>query len=126
MQCYTELLPPTGVTHALSVPFLSAKANNLIVARSSLLQVFSLLKPAPQQQAQSSETHSPPTKLVLEKEYPLAGTVTDLSRVKTLNTKSGGEAILVAVRNAKLSLIEWDPNDKTFPPSPFIITNERI
>lgn len=109
MQCYTELLPPTGVTHALSVPFLSSKANNLIVARSSLLQVFSLLKPAPQQQAQSSETHSPPTKLVLEKEYPLAGTVTDLSRVRTLNTKSGGEAILVAVRNAKLSLIEWDP-----------------
>lgn len=109
MQCYTELLPPTGVTHALSVPFISATSNNLIVARSSLLQVFSLLKLSPQSQTENVETHSSATKLILEKEYNLPGTVTDLSRVKTLNTKSGGEAILLAVRNAKLSLIEWDP-----------------
>lgn len=114
MQCYTELLPPSGVTHALAVPFLSATANNLIVVRSSLLQVFSLATPA-QRLAENAETHpttSPHpsgTKLILEKEYSLPGTVTDLSRVKILNPKSGGEAILIAVRNAKLSLIEWDP-----------------
>jgi cleavage and polyadenylation specificity factor subunit 1 len=35
--------------------------------------------------------------------------VTDISRVKPLFTKSGGEAILLAARNAKLSLVEWDP-----------------
>ncbi|KAJ5552933.1 Cleavage/polyadenylation specificity factor A subunit C-terminal [Penicillium frequentans] len=110
MQCYTELLPPTGVTHALALPFLSSTASNLIVVRSSLLQVFSLLKPS----SESTETHSASfypsePKLVLEKEYNLPGTVTDLSRVKILNSKSGGEAILLAVRNAKLSLIEWDP-----------------
>ncbi|CEO58535.1 hypothetical protein PMG11_03252 [Penicillium brasilianum] len=114
MQCYTELLPPSGVTHALAVPFLSATAKNLIVVRSSLLQVFSLSAPA-QRLAENAETHPttsphpPGTKLILEKEYSLPGTVTDLSRVKILNPKSGGEAILVAVRNAKLSLIEWDP-----------------
>ncbi|KAJ6109745.1 hypothetical protein N7486_001980 [Penicillium sp. IBT 16267x] len=110
MQCYTELLPPTGITHALALPFLSSRASNLIVVRSSLLQVFSLLKPS----SESTETHSALShpsepKLVLEKEYNLPGTVTDLSRVKILNSKSGGEAILLAVRNAKLSLIEWDP-----------------
>lgn len=111
MQCYTELLPPSGVTHALAVPFVSATANNLIVVRSSLLQVFSLIKSSPQSQGEVSEAHSHPsgTKLVLEKEYHLPGTVTSLSRVKTLNTKSGGEAIILALRNAKLSLIEWDP-----------------
>lgn len=114
MQCYTELLPPTGVTHAVSIPFISATANNLVVVRTSLLQVFSLVKTYPQaskEKSGSSTTLSsqPETKLVLEKEYPLSGTVTDLSRVKTLTTKSGGEAILLAVRNAKLSLIEWDP-----------------
>lgn len=111
MQCYTELLPPTGVTHALAVPFLSSTANNLIVIRSSLLQVFTLRKCTSQRPEESTtETHSSSTtKLVLEKEYALSGTVTNLSRVKTLNTKSGGEAILLAVRNAKLSLIEWDP-----------------
>lgn len=114
MQCYTELLPPTGVTHALAVPFTSATANNLIVVRSSLLQIFSLLKSSAQTQGEVSEAHSttfhsPGAKLILEKEYPLPGTVTNLSRVKTLNTKSGGEAIILALRNAKLSLIEWDP-----------------
>jgi len=114
MQCYTELLPPTGVTHALALPFTSATSNNLIVVRSSLLQVFSLLKPTSQQQRESTEIHSsasyqPETKLILEKEYSLPGTVTDISRVKPLNTKSGGEAILLAFRNAKLSLVEWDP-----------------
>jgi len=114
MQCYTELLPPTGVTHAVAAPFISATANNLIVVRTSLLQVFSLVKTSPQSskgggELSSSQTSHPETKLVLEKEYPLSGTVTDLSRVKLLNTKSGGEAIIIAVRNAKLSLIEWDP-----------------
>jgi cleavage and polyadenylation specificity factor subunit 1 len=114
MQCYTELLPPTGVTHALAAPFISATANNLVVVRTSLLQVFSLIKPSLQPQEdgldnQVSQFSQPETKLVLEKEYQLSGTVTDLSRVKILNTKSGGEAILIAVRNAKLSLIEWDP-----------------
>jgi cleavage and polyadenylation specificity factor subunit 1 len=119
MQCYTELLPPSGVTHALAVPFLSAKADNLIVVRSSLLQVISLHSSPAQRLAENAETHptthqtapSPTsgTKLILEKEYQLPGTVTDVSRVKILNSKSGGEAILIAVRNAKLSLIEWDP-----------------
>lgn len=111
MQCYTELLPPTGVTHALAVPFLSSAANNLIVVRSSLLQVFTLSQCISPRPEDSTEPHtSSATKLVLEKEYTLSGTVTNLSRVKTLNTKSGGEAILLAVRNAKLSLIEWDPD----------------
>lgn len=49
------------------------------------------------------------SKLVLEGQCLLPGTITDLCRVKVLNTKSGGEAILIAFRNAKLSLIEWDP-----------------
>jgi cleavage and polyadenylation specificity factor subunit 1 len=115
MQCYTELLPPSGVTHALAVPFLSAAANNLIVVRSSLLQVFSLHSSPAQRLAENAETHpttsshTSGTKLILVKEYQLPGTVTDLSRVKILNSKSGGEAILIALRNAKLSLIEWDP-----------------
>ncbi|KAL4802870.1 CPSF A subunit region-domain-containing protein [Aspergillus unguis] len=112
MQCYTELLPPTGVTHALAVPFLSATTNNLIVARTSLLQIFSLRtvpytsKDFDDQPAQNG--HESYT-LVLVKEYQLPGTITDLCRVKILNTKSGGDAVLVASRDAKLSLIEWDP-----------------
>ena len=113
MQCYTELVPPTGVTHALSAPFLSATANNLVVIRTSLLQIFSLLKTTQPEgvaanDGTSRSSQPETTKLVLEKECSLPGTVTDVSRVKILNSKSGGEAILLAFRNAKLSLIEWD------------------
>lgn len=49
-------------------------------------------------------------KLVLVSEHHVAGTITALSRVKVLNSRSGGEAVLIAVRDAKLSLIEWDPD----------------
>lgn len=77
-----------------------------MVARTSQLQIFSLIKVTPRSEAAQDQAVS---KLVLEGEYPLAGIITDLCRAKILNTKSGGEAILIAFRNAKLSLIEWDP-----------------
>ena len=135
MQCYTELTPPTAVTHSLSLPFLSSSANNLIIAKTSQLQIFSLksiasntntehVRNAAQNTNQSNRSgksllqsevvplrgervHT--TKLVLVAEYNLSGTITSIARVKILKSKSGGEAILVAVRDAKLSLIEWDP-----------------
>lgn len=140
MQCYTQLTPPTAVTHSLSLPFLSSSANNLIVAKTSLLQIFSvksiitnanstLDKPAaresnrtrlgegngPQTPLLSSDKNTQraeklhTTKLVLVAQYDLSGTITAIARVKILRSKSGGEALLVALRDAKLSLIEWDP-----------------
>lgn len=114
MQCYTELLPPSGVTHALSIPFISPSANNLVVAKTSLLQIFSLVDSASdlgsiQSEEKPRQDRLQGTKLVLIAEYTLPGTVTNLGKVKILDSKSGGEAILVACRHAKLSLIEWDP-----------------
>lgn len=137
MQCYTELTPPTAVTHSLALPFLSASANNLVIAKTSLLQVFALKSVVtntsddPSRHVQissqnlreeangpdSSVPHSATakgdrlhtTKLVLVAQFELAGTITSLARVKVLRSKSGGEALLVALRDAKLSLVEWDP-----------------
>ena len=132
MQCYTELTPPTAVTHSLSLPFLSSSANNLVVAKSSLLQIYSLKSvithnhdgaTAPDTaKTRNSIVNGPTshpdstrgdrlqsTKLVLIAQYELSGTVTSLARVKILQSKSGGEALLVALRDAKLSLVEWDP-----------------
>lgn len=123
MQCYTELLPPTAVTHAASLPFISATANNLVVAKTSLLQIFSIKTVNTHQSSGSDggelsleapngaqELHQT-SKLVLIGEYTLSGTVTALARVKTVSTKSGGEALLVSFRDAKLSLVEWDPEN---------------
>ena len=106
MQCYTELIAPSAVTHAASLSFLHAKANNLVVAKTSLLQIYSLKtngKGLPETNISS--------KLVLIAEYPLSGNVTSLAPVKALNTKSGGDALLIAFKDAKLSLVEWDPDN---------------
>jgi cleavage and polyadenylation specificity factor subunit 1 len=128
MQVYTEITPPTAVSHAINLPFLSSRANNLIVAKNSLLQVFELkstvteVAPGAGDDADNAtanfdtEAADVPlqrtentAKLVLVGEFPLAGTVISLARIKALNTKSKGEALLVAFRDAKLSLVEWDP-----------------
>ncbi|PVI08231.1 hypothetical protein DM02DRAFT_666191 [Periconia macrospinosa] len=128
MQCYTEIAPPTAVSHAIHLPFLTPKATNLVVAKNSLLQIFELKSVVTEVATDSDagfENAGPlldteavdvplqrneyTTKLVLVGEFPLAGTVISLARVKALNTKSKGEALLVAFRDAKLSLVEWDP-----------------
>ncbi|CAO1598257.1 mRNA cleavage and polyadenylation factor subunit [Xanthoria calcicola] len=131
MQTFTELTPPTTVTHSLSLPFLSASANNLVVAKTSLLQIFSLKSvlndttatsdhllqarrhsfhgPASTTAVPRHGERAPTTKLVLIAQYELSGVVTSLARVKLQDSRSGGEALLVSLRNAKLSLVEWDP-----------------
>ncbi|OAL56008.1 protein CFT1 [Pyrenochaeta sp. DS3sAY3a] len=127
MQCYTEIAPPTAVSHAISLPFLSSRANNLVVAKNSLLQVFefkstttdvSSARDEADNAAANLDTEAADVpfqrtestaKLILVAEFPLAGTVISLARIKALNTKSRGEALLVAFRDAKLSLVEWDP-----------------
>jgi len=142
MQCLTELTPPTAVTHALYLPFLAPSSNNLVVAKTSLLQIFSLKTVTAEVGTRSHGTASEhihhttrrefendnldqsylasditlqkserlqSTKLVLVSEYTLSGTILSIARVKTLGSLSGGEALLVAFKDAKLSLVEWDP-----------------
>ncbi|KAG5914028.1 hypothetical protein E4U42_000727, partial [Claviceps africana] len=151
MQVYTELVAPSAVTHSLSLPLVSAAANNLVVAKGSLLQIFTTKhisaeldpqNPDPQSSVKHDHQHPDPrvnndagleasflggggeamivrtdrannTKLVLIAEIPLAGTVIGLARVKVRNTISGGEALLLAYKAAKMCLTEWDPRRNT-------------
>ncbi|KAK5171969.1 mRNA cleavage and polyadenylation factor subunit [Saxophila tyrrhenica] len=106
MQCYTQLLPPSAVTHAVALPFLDAASRNLVVVKTCVLQVFRLR--AVKHHSDDSATKS---RLVLVGEYPLAGTVTSLAAIKAENTKSGGEALLIAFKDAKVSLVEWDSDN---------------
>lgn len=150
MQCYTELTPPTAVTHSIVLPLTSAHAHNLVIARASLLQVFTTKSVSAEVDNANNAAHtqsskataghydsrindddgletsflgadsmlvrsdrSSYTKLVLVAEYPLSGTVTGLARIRRQSSKSGGEALLLAFRDAKLSTIEWDPEKNT-------------
>jgi cleavage and polyadenylation specificity factor subunit 1 len=144
MQCFTELAAPSAVAHSLSLPFILADEVNLVVAKTSLLQIFRtvsisvdvdtskvesptatrnnaitdrrandeegfessfLVADAQLQRAERATS----TKLVLVAEYALAGTITSMVRVNTAQSKSGGESILLGFKDAKLSLVEWDP-----------------
>ncbi|KAG2161842.1 hypothetical protein VTO58DRAFT_109667 [Aureobasidium pullulans] len=123
MQCYTELVAPTAVSNAVALPFIAPGATNLVVAKTSLLQVFALktiatdTKPSSLSNADAIATEGPESvhrlentsKLVLLGEYPVSGTITSLQRVKALNTKTGADALLVSTQDAKISLVEWDP-----------------
>ncbi|KAI1485297.1 CPSF A subunit region-domain-containing protein [Biscogniauxia mediterranea] len=144
MQCYTELTPPTAVTHSLLLPFTSAQSSNLVVARASLLQIFTTksvsaeldnaqnaqLQPTAPSQPYDTRINdddgleasflggdtalvrsdrSQYTKLVLVAEFPLAGTITGLARIRSQTSASGGEILLIAFRDAKMSMVEWDP-----------------
>ena len=40
MQSFIELTPPSAVSHAVGLPFIAPKANNLVIAKTSLLQIF--------------------------------------------------------------------------------------
>ena len=113
MQAYAELIPPTAVTHAVALPFTTAFANNLVVAKTSLLQLFEVrsIRTSPtyaKTRQQNDDESSPKPTLLLVGEFPIAGSITSLAAVKLQNSKSGGSGLLVAVRDAKFSLVEWD------------------
>jgi cleavage and polyadenylation specificity factor subunit 1 len=146
MQVYTELVAPSAVTHSLNLPFTSASANNLVVAKGSLLQIFetktitSELDPQHQNtQPAKNENEfdirgndddglessflggetlllrdrAQNTKLVLVAEIPIAGTIIGLASLNIQHTASGGEALLLAYRGAKMCLTEWNPQKRT-------------
>ncbi|PNS20445.1 hypothetical protein CAC42_5895 [Sphaceloma murrayae] len=110
MQCYSELIPPTAVTQALSLRFTGRSSANLVIAKTSLLQIFNV-KSIPATTPDGVSTADETSKLVLVGEYPLAGIVTSLAKVRAADTKTGGDALLVSFKDAKVSLLEWDPEN---------------
>lgn len=148
MQCYTELTPPTAVTHSTTLQFIPGHGTNLAVAKSSLLQIFRTkivaIELEPSQSSGNRAGNAPlydsrlandddglevsflvgdnlgqrtdranSTKLVLVAEIPLAGTITGLARIRTPNARHGCDSLLVAFKDARLSLVEWDAERHT-------------
>ena len=117
MQAYAELIPPTTVSHAIAVPFVSDNALSLVVAKTSLLQVFDIKSLLPKNNTNYHRSNGKTDnlqdksqdKLILVGEYPVSGIVTSLASVRIQKSKSGGHALLVAVRDAKFSIVQWDP-----------------
>ena len=135
MQCYTELTPPTAVTHVESLSLLGPSYNNLVVAKHSQLQVFELIAVVTEVADETDQSGNIAltgkadtsflgdnitvqrtkytSKLSLVAEYALHGTVTSLKKIHSIETKCGGDALLVSTKDAKASLLEWDPEALT-------------
>ncbi|KAK1755263.1 protein cft1 [Echria macrotheca] len=148
MQCYTELTPPTAVSHSLTLQLVPGQGANLVVAKSSLLQIFrtkvvSAEIETPQSAARrtkassrfedslandddglevsflggdslATKTHRANTvKLVLVAEFPLPGVITGLARIKTPRRNATTDSLLIAFKDARMSLVEWDAEQNT-------------
>lgn len=147
MQAYTELVAPSAVSHSLSLSLTSPTANNLAVAKGSLLQIFETktiaaeidTQNAPKEDTKAADKgfdirgnddeglessflggetlliqdKSQHTKLVLVAEIPVAGNIIGLARLAIKGTRSGGNALLLAYRGAKMALTEWNPQRRT-------------
>lgn len=100
MQCYSEILPPTAVTDAVALNLIQHGRLDLVVAKTSLLQVFRLHR--------TTEGENATTRLLLIGEYQLSGTITSLRRIHTQDDKNGIDSLLIAFRDAKISLVKWD------------------
>src|SRR5690348_10133223 len=57
MQCYTELTPATAVTHSTTLQFVPGQGTNLVLAKSSLLQIFRTKQVATDLEASQSNGH---------------------------------------------------------------------
>jgi len=130
-EIYTELTPPTGVTHSLVFPFTSATIPNLILTKTNVLQIFTTISVQTELTAPIPSTPDAGidrriadgadeeqgdfagdltlqrtkledvAKLVLVAEFVLAGEVTGLAHIAP-------DMLLVAVREAKMSLLRWN------------------
>ncbi|GAA5932547.1 hypothetical protein JCM1841_004309, partial [Sporobolomyces salmonicolor] len=113
-------VPPSGSSHALAchlttpddLPLRHGQRflSHLITARDSVLHVWALVESATDRAQPTASLHHLKTRRVL-------GTVTSLSRVRTLASKADGcDRILVSFSDAKMSLMEWSQDDHDLLP----------
>ena len=98
---HRQTVPPSGHSLAVSCSLQLATRLDLVTARNNALHVYSVEG----------------TKLVHRATRQLHGRVTALARVKTLATaQDGRDRLLVAVHHAKMTLMEWDPQQHDLVP----------
>ncbi|CAH2355723.1 protein Cft1p [[Candida] railenensis] len=92
MDAYYEFIEPTRVSHCIGCNFISPSVKHLIVAKSTLLQVFEIGKDS---------------NLKLVEQFKLHGMITDLKAIRTVENPNL-DYVLVSTKFAKMSLIRWN------------------
>ncbi|EGV61485.1 mRNA cleavage and polyadenylation factor subunit [Yamadazyma tenuis] len=95
MEAYNEFIEPTRVSHCVGAHFISPSRKHVIVAKTSVLQVFEVLR------VKKS------FRLNLVDQYKLFGTITSIKPIRTIENPKL-DYLLVATQLAKISLVRWD------------------
>ncbi|XP_063370441.1 cleavage and polyadenylation specificity factor subunit 1 [Cydia amplana] len=100
--------PATGIEHAVSCCFFNNDETCLVTAGANIIKVFRLLPEGPSREVNAAGQPIPPKmKLECLATYTLWGNVMSLASVK--NPSSGRDLLLVSFREAKLSVLQYDP-----------------
>lgn len=102
MNAYDTFIEPTAVDHVVACRFILANLRHLVVAKTTLLQVFEVIKVPPSQPSQNTNY-----KLNLVAQFKLQGKVTDLKPIRTTENPNL-DYLLVSTKVAKVSCIKWD------------------
>lgn len=101
--------PATGVEHALTCHFFSRTEKSLIVAGANIIRVYRLIPDVDPACKKDVYTEKRPPKMKLEclATYSLFGNVTSMQAVSL--SGSARDSLLISFRDAKLSVVEYDP-----------------
>ncbi|KAK3835815.1 MAG: CPSF A subunit region-domain-containing protein [Linnemannia elongata] len=102
MSMYTlakELFPPTGIERVVRCNFIRPDILNVIVSKSTVLEVYNFTEPAQADQL---------PRLELVASYRFNGVITSMGVIRTSSSGQHGlDSILVSFKDAKMSLLEW-------------------
>jgi cleavage and polyadenylation specificity factor subunit 1 len=101
--------PATGVEHAIACHFFNKSEKSLVTTGANIIKVFRLI---PDVDAKSridkyTETNPPKSRLECVAQYSLFGNIVSMQSVNLAN--SPRDALLLAFTDAKLSVVEYDP-----------------
>ncbi|KAK3813996.1 MAG: CPSF A subunit region-domain-containing protein [Benniella sp.] len=102
MSMYTlakELFPPTGIERVVRCNFVRPDVLNVIVSKSTVLEIYNFTEPAQADQL---------PRLELVGSYRMNGIITSMGAIRTSSSGQHGlDSILVSFKDAKMSLLEW-------------------
>lgn len=101
MNAYDVFLEPSAVSTSISCNFISSHTKHLLVGKSTILEVFEVLK------LKSSNTDKTTYKLKLVTLLKLQGLITDLRAIRTIENPNL-DYVLVSTKTAKVSCVRWN------------------
>ncbi|XP_019876681.2 cleavage and polyadenylation specificity factor subunit 1 [Aethina tumida] len=101
--------PATGIEHAISCYFFNKSERSLVTAAANIIKVFRLIPDIDSKSRSDrySEFFPPKSKLECMAQYSVFGNIMSLQSVSLAN--STRDALLLAFSDAKLSVVEYDP-----------------